>query len=134
MRYVGDGQKIKNYFSSFRDFSGKVDSVIMLGFECSINAQNLIKIVRARFEKFKILNFFLMRTTLNFRDRAKTRKTARDIYKRALDIEFEGDRLIGLGSTYIICGLYDRLRTDRRTHTHTHMHTFFPKHIFRPWE
>ena len=25
---LGDGQKIKNYFSSFIDFSGKADSVI----------------------------------------------------------------------------------------------------------
>ena len=34
---LDDGQKIKNYFSSFRDFSGKTDSGILLGFECSIN-------------------------------------------------------------------------------------------------
>ena len=39
-----------------------------------------------------------MRTTLNFRGREKTKKTARDIYKRTLDIEFERDRSIGLGS------------------------------------
>ena len=26
---LGDGQKIKNYFSSLRDFSGKADSVVM---------------------------------------------------------------------------------------------------------
>ena len=35
-----DGQKIKNYFSSFMDFSGKADSVILLVFECNINPQN----------------------------------------------------------------------------------------------
>ena len=34
---LADGQKIKNYFSSFRDFSGKADSVILLGLECTIN-------------------------------------------------------------------------------------------------
>ena len=33
---LGDVQKIKNYFSSFRDFSGKADAVILLGFECSL--------------------------------------------------------------------------------------------------
>ena len=38
-------------------FPGKADSVILLGFECAINPQNLIKIVRAIFEKFEILNF-----------------------------------------------------------------------------
>ena len=31
--------------------------------------------------------------------RGKTKKTARDIYKRTLDIEFERDRSIRLGST-----------------------------------
>ena len=50
---MADGQKIKNYFYSFRDFFGK-SRVILLGFEYTINAQNLIKIVRAIFEKFKI--------------------------------------------------------------------------------
>ena len=55
---LADGQKIKNYFSSFRDFSGKAHSVILLGFECTINPQNLIKIVRAISEKFEILIFF----------------------------------------------------------------------------
>ena len=43
---LSDEQKIKNYFSSFRNFPGKADSVILLGFECTINPQNLIKIVR----------------------------------------------------------------------------------------
>ena len=57
---LDDRQKIKNYFSSFRDFSGKADSVILLGFDCTINSQNLIKIVGAVFEKIKILNFFIV--------------------------------------------------------------------------
>ena len=55
---LADAQKIKNYFSSFWDFSGKADSVILMGFECTINQQNLIKIVRGIFEKFEILFFF----------------------------------------------------------------------------
>ena len=46
---LGDEQKIKNYFSSFREFPGKADSVVLLGFECTINKQNLIKIVEAIF-------------------------------------------------------------------------------------
>ena len=53
-------QKIKNYLSSFRDFSGKADSVILLGFGCTINPQNLNKIVRAIFEKIEILIFFVV--------------------------------------------------------------------------
>ena len=32
---LDDGQKIKNYFSSFRDFPGKADSVILLVFGCT---------------------------------------------------------------------------------------------------
>ena len=56
-----------------------------------------------------------MRTTLNLRDRGKTKKTAGDIYKRTLDIEFERDQSIGLGST-----IGDG-QTDRHTHTHTHI-------------
>ena len=72
-------------------FPGKADSVILLGFECTINPQNFIKIVRAIFKKFEILNFFLMSTTLNFWGRGKTKKTAGDIYERTLDIEFERD-------------------------------------------
>ena len=57
---LADVQKIKNYLSSFRDFYGKTDSVILLGSECTINPQNLMKIVGAIFEKMKIKNFFLM--------------------------------------------------------------------------
>ena len=66
-----------------------------------------------------------MWTTLNFRGRGKTKKkTARDIYKRSLDIEFERDQLIGLGS------MIGDGQTDRQTDTHT----FFLKHIFWLWE
>ena len=54
------------------------------------------------------------------RGRGKTKKAARDIYKRTLDIEFERDRSIGLGSTI------GDAQTDRQTDTHTHTHT----HIF----
>ena len=70
-----------------------------------------------------------MLTTLNFRGKRKTKKPARDIYKRTLDIEFERDRSIGLGST-IGDGQTDR-QTDRQTGRHTHTQTFFLKHIFR---
>ena len=110
---LGDRQKIKKYFSSFRDFPGKADSVILLGFECAINPQNLIKIVGAIFERIKIFYFFLMWTTLNFRSRGKTKKKkVRDIYKRTLDIKFEWDQSIGLDSTF------------RQRQTDMHIHLF----------
>ena len=86
----------------------------------------MIKIVGAIFEKIKIFNFFLMWTAHNFRGRGKTKKTAGDTYKRTLDIEFERDRSIFLGSTF------GDGHTDRQTNTHTQ--TFFLKHIFRLWE
>ena len=53
------------------DFLGKTDSIILLGFECTINPQNLIKIVRVIFEKIVVFIFFLMWTTVNFRVRGK---------------------------------------------------------------
>ena len=57
-----------------------------------------------------------MRTTLNFRGREKLKKNGSRYlgYKRALDIEFEGDLSVSLGSM-----IGDR-QTDRQTHTHTH--------------
>ena len=64
-------RKSKTIFVVSGIFSGKVDSVILLGFECTINPQNLIKIVGAIFEKIKIFNFFLIWTTLTFRGREK---------------------------------------------------------------
>ena len=103
-------RKLKTIFLVSGIFPGKTDSVILLGLECTINPQNLIKIVGAIFEKINFFNFLLMCTTLNFRGRGKTEKTTRDIYKRTLDIEFERDRSIGLGSTI----------GDRQTDTHTH--------------
>ena len=44
-----DGKKIKNYFLVSGIFPGKADSVILLGFECTVNPQNSIKSVRAIF-------------------------------------------------------------------------------------
>ena len=117
-------RKLKTIFVVSRIFSGKADSVTLLVFECTINLQNLIKIVRAIFEKFEILNFILMWTTLNFRVRGKTKKAARYIYMRILYIEFERVQSIGLGCTF------GDGHTDRQTHTQT----FFLKHIFRLWE
>ena len=116
-----DGQKIKNYFSNFRNFSGKPDSVILLGFECTINPQNLMKIVGATFEKIKFFNFFLMWTTPNFRVRGKLKK-------KKLEILTRGPRYQSWTRSVYRFRLYDRWRSDRHTHTHTF---FFLKHIFR---
>ena len=74
--------------------------------------------------KNNFFKFFLVWTTLNFRGRGKTKKIARDIYKRTLDIEFERDWSISLGST-----IGDG-QTDRQTDTLTHTQTFFSKTHF----
>ena len=55
----GLGATLKTIFLVSGIFPGKADSVILLGFECTINLQNLIKIVLAIFQKIKIFNFFL---------------------------------------------------------------------------
>ena len=74
-----------------------------------------MKIVGAIFEKIKIFYFFLMWNTLNLGVGGKL-KTARDIYNRTLDIEFEWDQSIRLGSTI----------GNGQTDTHIHI---FLKHI-----
>ena len=91
-------RKLKTIFLLSRIFPGKADSVILLGFECAINQQNLNKIVRAIVEKMENLIFFLMWTTLNFRGSSKTEKQAEDIGKGTPDIEFEQDWSVGLGA------------------------------------
>ena len=50
---LGDGKKL-NIFPVSGIFPGKFASITLLGFECTINPQNLIKIVGAVFEKIKI--------------------------------------------------------------------------------
>ena len=55
-------------------FPGKADSVIFLVFKCTINPQNLIKIVVGIFEKIKIFNFFLCELPLILGGRGKTKK------------------------------------------------------------
>ena len=74
-----------------------------------------MKIVGAIFEK---IFFFSCELPLILGVGGKLKKTARDIYKRTLHIDFERDRSNGLGST-IGDGQTDR-QTDRHTHTHRH--------------
>ena len=51
-------RRLKTIFLVSGIFPGKADSVTLFGFECTINPENLIKIVGAIFEKIKFLNFF----------------------------------------------------------------------------
>ena len=100
------------HFISFSEiFPGKADNAILLGFECTINSQNLIKIVGAIFEKIEIFIFFLRELPLRLEVEGKLKQMARDICERTLNIEFERDRSIGLGS------MFGDDQTDRHTHT-----------------
>ena len=75
-------------------------------------------------KEIKNFNFFPMRTALNFRGTGKTKETARDIYTRTLDIEFERDRSIGLGSTNGDATVRQTdTQTDRHTDRQTDRHT-----------
>ena len=84
-----------------KDFPWIADSVILLRFECTIHPQNFMKIVEAVFQKIKILNFFLMWTTLNFEGRSKTKKKKKgggetgNICKGTPDIELEQEWSVG---------------------------------------
>ena len=69
----------------------------MLGFECTINPQDLIKIVVAIFEKIKIFNFFSCELPLILGVGGKLKKMAGDICERTLDVDFERDWWVGLG-------------------------------------
>ena len=69
---------------------------MLLGFECTMNTQNLNKIVRAIFERIEI-NFFFLWITLNFEGWSKTKKPPTNICKRILDKGFERDWSVGLG-------------------------------------
>ena len=70
-------------------------SITLLGFVCTVNPQNLIKIVGAIFEKIKF--FFLCELPLILGLGWKLKTRLRDICKRALDIDFERDWWVRLG-------------------------------------
>ena len=53
---LGDGHTEKLNFFQFQGFfSGKDESVTLLGFECTVNLKNLINFVGVNFEKIEIL-------------------------------------------------------------------------------
>ena len=56
---LGDGKKFKSIFPVSGIFPRKFASITLLGFEYTINPQNLIKIVGAIFEKIIFFIFFL---------------------------------------------------------------------------
>ena len=104
--------KFKTIYLVSGIFSGKAKSVILLGFECTINPQILIKIVRAIFEKIDFC--FLCELPLILGLGGKLKKRLEIFTWGPYYIEFERDRSIGLGSTF------GDGHTERQTHTHRH--------------
>ena len=74
-----------------------------------------------------MFEFFLWELHLILGIRGKTKTTVLDICARTLDIDFERDRALGLGSTF------GDVQTDRYTDTHTHKY-FFSKTRFQTVE
>ena len=79
-------------------FTEKADSVILLGFECTINTQYLNKIVGAIYEKIEILIFFLCELPSILGVTRKRKEQVEDICKGTPDVEFEEDWSVGLGA------------------------------------
>ena len=87
-----------NIFPVSGIFPGKFDSIILLGLECTINPQNLMKIVGAIFEKIKFLVVSLCELPLILTVSKMKKKEFRYLQGDP-DIEFEQDWSVGLGAT-----------------------------------
>ena len=71
---LGDGLKIKNNFSSFRDFSGESRKCHIVGRPIYYKPRKFNQNRWRQFWEYQKFKFFLMWTTLNFEDRLKTKK------------------------------------------------------------
>ena len=109
LRYATD-RKLKYISLVSGIFPGKVDSVILMGVECTINPQNLIKIVAVIYEKIIIFNFFECELPLILGVGGKL--------KKRLEIFTRGPQLSNLKRSVDWFRLYNRRRTDRHTYRH----------------
>ena len=83
-------QRIKKNILVSGIFSGKNRQCLVVGFRMYFKLTNFVHNRCSHcYENFNL--FFLMRTTLNFRVRAKTKKRVRYICERTLDVDFERD-------------------------------------------
>ena len=67
-------RKLRTIFLVSGIFTGKIDSVMLLGFECTINVKHFIKIFSAIFEEIEIFIFFLRELPLILTVRLKWKK------------------------------------------------------------
>ena len=122
-------RKLKTIFLVSGIFPGKAKSVILLGFECTINPQNLIKIVGAIFEEIKIFNFFSCELPLILAVGGNLKKKRLEIFTRVPQISNfnDIDRLVqALRSA---TGIQTDTDTHKHKHTHTHTHIFSKTHF-----
>ena len=117
---LGDGQKIKIYFSSFRDFSGKSRYCHIVGLRMYYKPP---KFNQNRYSHFWENRFFFLcelPLILGFGGKLKERL---EVFARGHQVSISNE----------IGRLFQAVRsaTDRQTYIHTDI---FPKHIFRMWE
>ena len=104
------------------DFSGKTDSIILLGLESNTKLSNLMKIVDAILEKIGIFIFlFLCELLLILVVGGKLKMKGLGYLQRTPTIEFQQYRSIGLGAMFSDC------HRDRWTDKWT----FFLKHFLK---
>ena len=121
--FQATNRKLKINFLVSGIFLGKADSVILLGFECTITPQNLIKIILADFDKIKILIFFSCELPLILVVGGKLKKWL-EIFTRGPQISNFND--IG----QLVQALRSATDRHRHTHTHTHTHIYTHTHMF----
>ena len=93
----GDEKKLKIYFSSFMEFSGKSRKCHIVVLRMYYKPTKFNQNRWSHFWENHFFYIFLMWTTLNFRVGGKTKKNVRDICERTLDIDFERDWWVSLG-------------------------------------
>ena len=89
-------RKLKTIFLVSRNFPEKADSVIVLGFECTIHTKFKTKSLEPFLINSKFKIFFLCELSLILGVARKRKEQAEDIYKGTPDIEFEQDWPVGL--------------------------------------
>ena len=114
-------KNLKNIFPVSGNFPKKIASTTLLGFERTINPQNLIKIVVAIFEKIFFFIFFLCELPLILGLGGRRKKNSWRYLR-------EDPRYRFWTRSVNWFRLYVRRRSDRHTHARTHARTHSRTH------
>ena len=125
-------KKFKTIFLVSGNFSGKSRQCHIVVLRMNYKPTKFNEICGSHFLENQFFYIFSreLPLILGIGEKLKKKKT-RDIYKRTLDIGFERDRSIGLGSTIGDGQTERQTHTHTHTHTHKHTHTLFSKTHFR---